>query len=229
MTQLNSEAWTDENIYNRLLNNLPPWFGSNHKNLDVQLQGMIVVASYLYSFVEYAANQTRLQTATGENVDLFAKDYFGNYIKRKANETDESFKSRISSLLLQPRVTRDAIQNALYLLTGYYPKMFEPWNIYDCFCLNVPQYGALNVSIMGNSDLAYQGFIDVYVDSATSLGGYGGLNSNYFGLNSVGLGALNFLANESLITGQISDQDIYDTINLSKLFGTVIWVNIQRV
>jgi hypothetical protein len=229
MSQLNSEAWTDDQIYNRLLQNLPPWFGSAHKNLDVQLQAMVVVASYLYSFVEYAAEQTRLQTCTDSNLDLFASDYFGIFLKRKSNENDDSYRTRISALLLQPRVTREAIKNNLYLLTGYEPIMFEPGNAYDCFALNMPQYGGLNVGLLGNQDLAYQGFIDVFVDSASSLGGYGGLGCNYFGLNSVGQGALNFLGNESLITNTVTDQDIYNTINLSKLFGTVVWVNIERI
>lgn len=160
-----------EDIYNRLIQQLPQeWFGSDHPVLDIILAAYVTTTSWVYEQTQYVALQARIQTATDINLDQISQDYFGDGLPRHEGENDDTYRIRILANLLQEKATRYGMENALFLLTGYYPRIFEPWNPYDCGGYNVPS--ALAYDTQGNygsGSFAYQCFIDVFVDAIKSL------------------------------------------------------------
>jgi len=215
-------------IYNKLISMLPNWFGTDHINLDTILESFITTGTFHYEQLIYVALQMRLQTATDINIDAIAADYLGNF-PRRAGENDATYKKRILATLLQEKATRFGMSNALYLLTGYRPILFEPWYPPDCGGYNVAS--SMGYSIMGlygSDSYAYQGFVDVFVSQFQGLANYSGYNDFLFGYSTAGGKSRGWYGGESLITEIISDQDIYDTINLTKVEGTIVWVRIIR-
>src|SRR5689334_17904398 len=138
-------AGDNSDIYNRLISNLPPWWGNTHPNLDALFQSLVYL--YFFHYKEqylYVLLQARLQTATGENLDLISLDYLGNTLPRYVNENDDSYRIRIKSTLLEEKATRFGMSNAIRILTGYVPDIFEPWDSFDTGYYNVPQTLAYN-------------------------------------------------------------------------------------
>jgi hypothetical protein len=227
----------EQDIYNRLIDQLPSWFGTSHPVLDVLLSAYVSTAYYAYnSQVQYLPPQMRLQTAYGDNLDLISEDYFGDSLPRHVGETDDSFRARISANLLQERATRRGMDNALFILTGYHPIIFEPWRPFDtggynCFPLAYadPSTPGSGFGSYGSGSYPYQGFVDVFVDQYQGMGVYSGYNVFYGGYNDYGTPAEFWYGGESLLTTITSDDDIYQTINLTKVYGTLIWVAIHRV
>lgn len=224
-----------DDIYNRLIAQLPSkWFGTNHPILDAVLEGFITIASFVYNAqLVYAELQTRLQTSIEENLDTYADDMFGvGEFTRNPDETDDNYRTRIQANLIPERATRSALSNALFRLTGFYPDLFEAWNVGDTGAYNVPSTLAFNtVGKYGGGGAyngAYQGWADVFVSAYQGMGNFNGFGQFYGGYNSTGVNARLWYGSQSL-RSRISDQDIYDTINRCKLEGTIVWTAIHRV
>jgi hypothetical protein len=221
--------WSEEDIYIRLIQQLPNWWGSDHAVVDVLLEAFITTNLLNYAQFSYVFLQLRLQTCTGDNLDLFSQDYFGGYLPRRFDESDDSYRNRISATLLQEKSTRYGMQNALFLLTGIEPVIFEPWNPYDCGGYNVASTMGYDIAgSYGSGSYPAQVFIDVYVNGYDQMGGYSGYNDYYGGYNASGGLAALWYGGDSLIGIVVSDQDIYDTINLTKPEGVWCWVAIHR-
>lgn len=93
----------------RLLNALPPWFGEGHSILDVLLTGSALCSQLEYDNILYAAQQTRIKTATGVFLDLAATDYFDSALPRLLNEPDFVYSARIIDNLLKEKATFAAL------------------------------------------------------------------------------------------------------------------------
>lgn len=223
----------EENIKSRLLNQLPVWFNTDHEVLDTVLESYVLTSIFNFSQLVYDRFQMRLQGAFGDNLDLISCDYFGTTLPRRVDESDNAFKRRIKANLLQERATRHGMDNALYILTGYHPKLFEPWRPIDCGAYNVADspytvaYGTHGA--YGSGSYAYQAFIDVYVSAYQGMASRSGYNDYYFGYNAVGAPAIGWYGSDALEQTVITDQDIYQTINMTKVEGTVCWVRINRI
>lgn len=222
-----------QDIYNRLVyEQLPSWFGTDHAVLDTILEGLINTGMFNYQQYLYVVAQQRLQTATEDNLDLISKDYLGDELPRRAGEDDTSYRNRISATLLQEKATRFGMDNALYILTGFHPVIFEPWNPQDCGGYNVADFpqtiGYSTHGSYGSGSYAYQCFIDVYVSPFQGMGSYSGYNDYFGGYNAAGDTAQLWYGGASEQTTIISDADIYKVINLTKVEGTVCWVSIHR-
>lgn len=229
-----------DDIYNRLIQQLPTnWWGnsqflpnntpSSHPVLDTALESFITTMKFCYQQMQYVQLQMRLQTATQDNLDLISQDYLGDTLPRYGGENDDSYRTRIEATLLQEKATRNGLSNALYLLTGFQPILFEPWRPLDCGGYN--DYTSLAYSTQGkygSGSFAYQGFADVYVGQFQGMASYNGYNSLYGGYNSTGINAQLWYGSQSLENTIISDQFIYQTINLTKVFGTIVWTRIHR-
>lgn len=126
-----------DDILRRLKSALPPWFGTNTPVMDAVLSGPSSVLSGLYSLIQYAANQTRIKTATDGWLDLIAQDFFARGFQRRPNEPDAAYRARILAEILRPRVTRPAVSKAVLDLTGVAPVIFEPARIADTGALGV--------------------------------------------------------------------------------------------
>ncbi len=228
---------SSEDIYNRLIDQLPStWFGSDAEGVSVisalntVLAGYINTTVYNYQQYDYVQLQQRIQTATEDNLDLISLDYYGGTLPRRPSESDNSYRNRILASLLQEKATRPGIQNALTNLTGYVPRMFEPWYSADCGGYN--DFTSLAYDTVGNygsGSYPYDGFIDVYVSQYTGMGNYNGYNNYFGGYNAAGSPAEMWYGGESLNYSIISDQDIYNEINRDKVEGTICWVAIHRI
>lgn len=216
-------------VYSRLIAQLPNWFGSDHINLDSILAAFVDTASFHYQQYLYVVLQTRIKTATDINLDIISSDFLGDELPRRTGETDDSFRTRILATLLREKATRQAMINAIFNLTGIKPIIFEPWNASDCGGYNVYQKMGYNTAgAYGSGSFAYQAFIDVYVDPYQGMSRYSGYNNYFGGYNAVGGLADLWYGGSSIQQTIISDSDIYKLINLTKVFGTVIWTKIIR-
>lgn len=168
-------------IYNRLISQLPKWFGDEHPILDALLQAYVgynddpsKITSTLFHFNQYvyASAQMRVQTATDINLDLISQDYLGDTLPRKINESDATYRKRILANLLMPRVTVSAMKNALKVLTGYEPVIVEPWQGYHGY-YDVPSTLAYRTyGGYGSGISAYQAWIYVTLSGYKGLGNY---------------------------------------------------------
>jgi hypothetical protein len=204
-----------QDIYNRLIQNLPAWFGggpdadgnnSNHPNLDDLLE--IFITTYYYQYNNeylYTILQERIQTATDINLDLISQDYMGNYLPRLANESDNTYRKRILANVIQIKATRPAMYNALLILTGFPPIIYEGWSSLDNMALgnggpasapnplanNILTGGLSNFDNMGQQHtygnevlgsmtsglFPYQFEIVVYLNQNQGLGSFPGLQT----------------------------------------------------
>ncbi len=223
-----------QDFIQRLLNNIPEWFGENNPLLDATLGGSATQHSFIYSLWEYLKLQTRIITATEENLDLISCDFFGDRVPRRSEESDDVYRRRILSLLFQPKATRPAMFNAIKNLTGVDPIIFESWNPSDCGgyagVTSVPPYiiGYSVTGKYGSGSYRYQAFIDVFLPPHQGMVGYWGFNGLPFGFNASGGLAVGWYGGQSLLDDLISDQDVYDLISNVKVFGTIVWVRIER-
>lgn len=94
--------------------------------LDSLLAGLGCGWSYCYDLAVFVRQQTRLGTASGSFLDMICTDYFGNLIRRKSSEVDDTFRSRITANLLVPRATRQAVIATITSLLNCIPSVFEP-------------------------------------------------------------------------------------------------------
>lgn len=210
--------------------------------LDGFLSGPSYVWSWVFSFLDWVASQTRIATASGLLLDLIALDFFGSYIKRRAGEPDISLRSRIKAELLRPKGTRAAVISAVTALTGRAPTVFEPAYAHDTggighlgmmvgTGLAIAGVGSAGAGGWGSLLLPFQFFIvapRATVGGIPSVVGYytgsgwagGGIGSVSDGGRSAG--AIE-VASLDMTQGQITDQDIYNVINKTRPAGTIAW------
>jgi len=226
-----STTGTFEDFRNRLYALLPlKWFPdlSEAPILGSLLGSFAVSWAWLYDRLRYTYRQTRLSTATEQWLDLLANDYLGSTLQRRLNETDDTYRIRITNELVRPRDTRTALDIALYNLTGYHPRIFEPRNPHDAGGYNVGQsmgYGAAGG--YGSMQLPFQVFIDAYlpISSATgvsNVGGWGNIAGLVRSPAGYGIGAMEY-ASASQIEAQISAADVYETVAGTMAAGTIGW------
>lgn len=212
----------DQNdIVNRLWTALPPWFGDleNAPVLNSILQAKGDLFSFVYSYLGFAQQQERIQTASGGWLDLIAWDYFGNDFPRRQGESDAAFQNRILLELLRPRQTRAALIEMLTDLTGAAPVIHEPWNPLDMGSYGTGQMGYSAGSGYGSLGLPFQIFVDAYtkgqgIPSVAGYGymGYGEYNGSYVDL--------------SQISGPVTNEEIYQRITQTVAAGVTAWTNI---
>ncbi len=207
----------------------PNWFGDDAINFDALLAGHAQNLSFIYTMYAYVLLQTRIKTATDNNLDLISQDFFGASLPRRANESDTAFRTRILSQLFQERATRPGIYKMLLLLTGNAPDMFEPWRPADCGGYNIASSMGYGVAgRYGSADYPYQGFIIVYAHPGNGFSGLAGYNTFAMGYGSYGGLARGAWSDSSQANDTLTDQDIYAAVQAFKAFGTTVWVRIVR-
>ncbi len=198
------------------------WFRDAHGEIDAVLGGVAANEAFIYNLVQFAKAQTRVQSASGGFLDLFAFDYFGLHFQRKPGQSDAAWALAIENELLRARVTRSAVIKAVHDLTGTQVTLFEPWNAADtggfgaAWALNEPK------SAWGSGAYPYTMFI-------TAVEPLGAGIANLSGLNDAqgGFGAGEFaLADVHLTQGAVTNQNIYDTINATRASGITAWLSI---
>lgn len=120
-------ATGDQNdITARILATLPPWFSTTTGTIGALIQGGAASLALVYELLTYAAQQTRIKTATGGWLDMISADFFGGGLLRVSGQPDSSFRARILIAMFRERGTRLALSKMLVDLTGRTPKIFEP-------------------------------------------------------------------------------------------------------
>ena len=197
------------------------WFAYVAPLRDAVLGGLADQLAWIYSFIAFAKLQTRISTATGFFLDLIAFDYFGLFIRRRVAEIDMAFSARIKKEILRERVTRKGMIQALTDLTGKAPIVFEPSSTFDAGGWGTHcGYGLAGG--YGNLKLNNQVFLTVYrpgLQGVPNVDGYGG------GLGGYGVGAIEYVG-ASMITGAVTDTDIYTTIEATKPTGAICWTKL---
>jgi len=125
----------------------------------------------------------RLQTASGQNLDLFACDFFEGILERTEGTPDSVFRNLIQATLIEPEATRSAMENALYIITGYYPVIWEPFQVQNGWFWNAQSfYNTASYWGGGLSD-PYNFWIEVFVKSPQVSGSffYNGANTFWNG------------------------------------------------
>lgn len=200
-----------QDFTDRQLALLPPWFSEVAPILVAILQGTAFCNNFIYSLDVYLRAQMRLQTMTGDSLDLFAQDYFGNTLFRHFAEQDDPFRQRISASLLPPGATRPAMIKVLTTLTGRAPVIWEAWN--DC---GFYDYSFCDYTSAG-ATAPYQAWIIAYRPISPYTAGVSFFDYTAFCDHSFASGT---------ISAGVTDQDILDAIQRTKAEGTLMHVTI---
>jgi len=210
----------DQNDFlQRLQAVIPPWFGDENPVLDGLLSAYAYTQSYIYNMLTYVRLQTRLATATEDNLDLIAKDFLGNKLRRRAGEDDITYRNRIKANLLPFPSTRSGISLAIETLTGRKPIIFESWNISDSGAYNLDAF--FNQSTYGASYDQYEAtfFITVFRPFASGTD-FPAINNDFY------LNGDSYLWSPNMIGRQVTDDDIYALIKAIKAAGVTALVEI---
>ncbi len=211
---------------NRLKAVLPNgWFKEPTPVLDAVLQGLAWALSLVYSLIAYTRLQTRISTATDVFLDLISGDFFGASLPRKSQEMDAPFRARILANLLRERGTRKGLINALVLLTGRTPKVFEPARPLDTGAYNTNTLGYGVAGGYGSRALPSQAFVVAYRPSGSGIpyiAGYGSPEGAY------GTPSQTEYASLSMVQGAVTDADIYAAIDAVKPAGSILWTQLSN-
>lgn len=211
-------------IVNRLKRLQPPgWFAEGATPIrDALLTGIANVLAYVFSLFAYLKLQTRIATMTDGFLDMTAGDYFGDGLQREANQSDASYRSRIQAELLPLKNTRQAIINALTLITGIAPVVFEPARPQDTGGLNCGSFALGVAGGLGSLSYPFQAFVTAFRPPGTGIAGVPGLGNPQGALN---VGTFE-CAGASQLSG-ITDMDIYAAIDSTRTGGVTLWSRIE--
>jgi hypothetical protein len=216
-------------IVARLRATLAPWFPDPAQApvLTSILTSQADQFAFIYQYLQFAANQTRIKSATGGWLDLIAWDYFGARFLRRINESDASFASRLIKELVRPRQTRAAITQLIVDLVGTPPQIQEAWNPQDWGCYGNPAGGCGYGLAIGYGSLQYpnQVFITTLTLPGSGIPGVAGYNT-YFGCYGGGVGSRSEYCDLSQITGALTNAELYADISQVIAAGTIAWVSI---
>jgi len=207
------------------------WFAWTAPMRDAILGGLSDAAAWSYGQIDYARSQTRLATAYGIWLDILCYDFLGRFLIREGLH-DAPFRALIRATILQERVTRAGMINAVTILTTNVPWVFEPWNTYDTGAysgrldMGYAQYGSMGYGVgrggYGNMNLPGQTFMRVWRAASSGIPGvegYGGSVAGY------GVGAIEYAGPLLNPTG-VTDDIIYRLISMTKPTGSTVWTAI---
>lgn len=195
------------------------WFSDENPILMGYLAGPGILFFFIYNLLIEIKNQTRLQTSTGEFIDLWAQDFFGTDVQRCYGESDEAYIKTIENNILAPRVTRQAMITNLYNLTGRIPIIWENQSQEDGAFLN---HAFLNHAYLSGSFTsgAYQAWIIAFRPTPLVSNRHNFLNNDAF------CNADSYFGPDLFEPNCVTDDLILKTINETKPAGTLMHVTI---
>lgn len=118
-----------DDLISRLQRWLPTgWFPTTKDEaprLYSVLAGFASLLSQIYLAIQYVRLQTRLATLTDGFVDLASADFFGDRLPRLNAESDDRFSMRVRLEIFRKKLTREAIDELLFQMTGAHPLIVE--------------------------------------------------------------------------------------------------------
>ena len=225
-------------VLTRLQRALPRgWFPAVSPSRDVLLSAPAYLGSFVYGLIQFAHAQLRIQTASGGWLDLMSYDFFRGGLPRQPGQLDASFAAAIMRQLQAPGATRPALIANLETLTGNVPVVVEPWRPADVGSysdgitdvVQLPAYYGYGSGAYGSLELPYQLFVTAYRPIG---GGIANMQSYGTAGGTVGLGGYNVgysleWGSLSLVSGEVTDAQIYAEIAETIPAGTVAWVNLE--
>jgi hypothetical protein len=220
-----------DDIFGRLKTKLPSrWFGSvadSKAILDGVLAGIASVLAFVYTLYTYASLQTRIMTATDGWLDIIAADYFGaTGLPRKTGQSDASYRLVILANLFREKATRNAVVGILTRLTGRPPTIIEPTRPSDTGAYGAPNSGYGAAGAYGSLSLPYQAFVIAYRPVSTS--GIADVAGYHVSTGGYGLPSRAEYASMSMVSGGVTDADIFSAIDAVKPEGTIVWTRISN-
>ena len=206
-------------IVSRLKGVLPSrWFPDTTPVLDAVMSGLAAGWASLYALLASVRLQTRIATATGGFLDGCSADFFGAKLSRRTAETDQAFRSRIHTALVQEHATRPALVAAITALTGSAPTIFEPARPADTGAYNTGALAFGAAGSWGSLSLPFQVFVTVRRPEPMGIA------------TIAGYGTAGPLARASLSDagGQVSDPDIYATVASVVPTASIAWTTITN-
>ena len=212
---------------------LPPrWFSAEGPNLAALLNSLSTTWTWIYAFVQYVIQQTRINTATEHWLDLIASDFLGVGAERLDRETDTAYRERICYSLFREAATRPAIVAAIEHVTGSRPSIFEPANPAD-----TGSYGARGPGTQaaypgcaygmaggwGSLSMPLQFLLSARrpaITDLSSIAGYGTANGGY------GTPMTSYV-DLALLPGSVADNQIYSAVSRLLPINTIAWVRIH--
>lgn len=212
------------------LDNTPAgWFDPEGEVVRGVANAIAEPASFNFGQLVYIQRQARLATATDGFLDLIAEDYFGRgRFKRRNNEIDADYRSRLQAEILRPLGTRAAIIDVITDLTGHAPDVFEPANSADSGWIagadtKPSKPFAFGRGRLGSRGLPFQFFITITRPASSGFPGRSGLSSAPSGFGSGRFA----LGNKADREGIVTDEEIYATVARTIPAGVTAWVRIK--
>lgn len=213
---------TPQEILARLRALMPKgWLPEISPIADALLNGFAALASQMYFLTDYAKRMARIKTAEGGWLDLAALGFFGLAIKRRPSQTDTSMREMIPKEVFRERATRPGIKTALEDLTGNEVKVFEAFNPQDTGGFGVA-FAFNAAGAWGSRAYPYTIFLDVIQPQGAGIPNMSGLNAPQSGWGA----GMFFLADLERVTGEVTNQDVYDTVERTRAAGIKAWVAI---
>lgn len=127
--------------------------------------------------VTFQPNPPQFPIAYSDNLDLIAQDFFGSYLTRGADESDDNFRNRILVNVMSLKASRPAMQAALTNLVApaFEQAGFTPFSAYNG-TNGKPDYQPLIIENESPADTGAYNTIDPVRGPTlafNSLGGYG--------------------------------------------------------
>ena len=165
--------------------------------------------------LSYMEAQTRISSATGMWLDVISVEYFGlGNLPRRPNEADAAFQARVLQEMLLPRGTRGAMTEALTILTGVAPTIFEP--AIDLASWDV-DFAWDSSGAWGSYDMPYQGFIGVPLPQEPPL--------DLAGWDQGGWDQTLCLIDATQEASAIGEEEVLRVVRLTQPAGVTMWVN----
>ena len=171
----------------------------------------------------YGWKASRIATAIDVELDLVSHDLYGDQLPRLPGEPDDSFRRRIQASLFLPYTTREGFIICLTRLTGYAPRLIEPWNTgdtggYDWSCYDADS--ASNPSLYGDPGMRYQAAVIAVLPPVI----FGGVAVAIWGYDAGAAYDAQTGVYWEPIRGLFSSQAELDAlINRIRAYGTTIW------
>jgi hypothetical protein len=198
------------------------WFPDSTPVLDALLSGVAWALAFIYSLIQYAKLQTRIATATDGFLDLISFDFFGTSLLRRQQETDSSFRGRITATLLRAKATRYGMIAVLQNLTGRTPIIFEPARPADTGGWGIGCGFGVGGG-WGSRLLTAQAFVTAFRPAGQGIPNVAGWGASYGAWG----GGYSSWASLSQVSGAVTDADIYATVAATKAAGTRVWTQIK--
>lgn len=183
------------------------------------LSGFAALLAFIWGAISYVTLQTRVTTTTDGFLDLASDDFFAGNLKRLSGEQDAAYSLRIRQEVFRDRLTRNAIDQQIFDITGDHPVITEFQRPADIGCLGYTF--AMGHALLGSRADTYAVFITTPPPLSRGIPNVAGWGSYFAGLGSPQMVA----CDPSMIEGtSFSVDDLYAALDRIRAAGVTYWV-----